>query len=238
MNKLAVVAFGGNALLRSGQKGTYQEQIANVENTCESLYSLIKQGYNLVIGHGNGPQVGNVMLQHEGGFREYNIPSMPMDFCVAETQGSIAHLIEMGFRNMFAKYEIETQEDMMSRLISEGFKVTQATVSRDLKELKLTKIQTARGTYRYAVGQVRGGVGNVKINNAMADSITEIRYSLNNVVIKTYPAMAQAAASAIDNMNWDEIVGTIAGDDTIFVALKTIEDAEVFCGKVKEILSI
>lgn len=122
MNKLAVVAFGGNALLRSGQKGTYQEQIANVENTCESLYSLIKQGYNLVIGHGNGPQVGNVMLQHEGGFREYNIPSMPMDFCVAETQGSIAHLIEMGFRNMFAKYEIE--KDIVTL-------VTQVVVSKD-----------------------------------------------------------------------------------------------------------
>ena len=106
MNKLAVVAFGGNALLRSGQKGTYKEQIENVSNTCESLYSLIKQGYNLVIGHGNGPQVGNVMLQHEGGL-QYNIPAMPMDFCVAETQGSIAHLIEMGFRNMFAKYGIE-----------------------------------------------------------------------------------------------------------------------------------
>ena len=103
MSKLAVVAFGGNALLRSGQKGTYEEQIANVSNTCESLYSLIKQGYNLVIGHGNGPQVGNVMLQHEGGKEKYNIPSMPMDFCVAETQGSIAHLIEMGFRNMFEK---------------------------------------------------------------------------------------------------------------------------------------
>ncbi len=107
MKKLAVVAFGGNALLRSGQIGTYQEQIENVNETCESLYNLIKQGYNIVIGHGNGPQVGNVMLQHEGGYREYKVPSMPMDFCVAETQGSIAHLIEMGLRNLFKKYEIE-----------------------------------------------------------------------------------------------------------------------------------
>ena len=61
MKKLAVVAFGGNALLRSGQKGTYQEQIKNVTETCDSLVSLLKQDYNLVIGHGNGPQVGNVM---------------------------------------------------------------------------------------------------------------------------------------------------------------------------------
>ena len=122
MSKLAVVAFGGNALLRSGQKGTYEEQIANVSNTCESLYSLIKQGYNLVIGHGNGPQVGNVMLQHEGGKEKYNIPSMPMDFCVAETQGSIAHLIEMGFRNMFEKNGINKNIVTL---------VTQVEVSKD-----------------------------------------------------------------------------------------------------------
>lgn len=106
MKKLAVVAFGGNALLRSGQKGTYQEQIANVEQTCESLCNLIKRGYNVVIGHGNGPQVGNVMLQHEAGKKEFNLPAMPMDFCVAETQGSIAYMIEMGLRNVFARNDI------------------------------------------------------------------------------------------------------------------------------------
>ena len=106
MRKLAVVAFGGNALLRSGQKGTYQEQIDNVEQTCESLYNLLKRNYNIVIGHGNGPQVGNVMLQHEEGKRA-GIEAMPMDFCVAETQGSIAYLIEMGLRNVMARHDIQ-----------------------------------------------------------------------------------------------------------------------------------
>ena len=101
-----MVAFGGNALLRSGQKGTYQEQLANVEQTCESLCNLIKRGYNIVIGHGNGPQVGNVMLQHEAGNKDFNIPAMPMDFCVAETQGSIAYMIELALRNVFAKNDI------------------------------------------------------------------------------------------------------------------------------------
>ena len=101
-----MVAFGGNALLRSGQKGTYEEQIANVEQTCESLCNLIKRGYNIVIGHGNGPQVGNVMLQHEAGKKMNGIPAMPMDFCVAETQGSIAYMIEMALRNVFAKNDI------------------------------------------------------------------------------------------------------------------------------------
>ena len=103
MAKLAVVAFGGNALLRSGQKGTYQEQIQNVTKTCASLLGLLKQDYNIVIGHGNGPQVGNVMLQHEAGNKSFELPIMPMDFCVSETQGSIGYLIEQAFRNLFAK---------------------------------------------------------------------------------------------------------------------------------------
>lgn len=103
MKKLAVIAFGGNALLKSGQKGTYQDQIKNVTETCDSLTNLLKQDYNIVIGHGNGPQVGNVLLQHEAGKKKFNIEAMPMDFCVAETQGSIGYLIEQGFRNVFAR---------------------------------------------------------------------------------------------------------------------------------------
>ena len=106
MRKLAVVALGGNALLRSGQKGTYQEQIANVEETCESLYQLLRRNYNIVIGHGNGPQVGNVMLQHEAG-RSAGVEAMPMDYCVAETQGSIAYLIEICLRNVLARHDMQ-----------------------------------------------------------------------------------------------------------------------------------
>lgn len=89
--------------MRSGQKGTYQEQIQNVTNTCASLLGLLKQDYNIVIGHGNGPQVGNVMLQHEAGNKSFELPIMPMDFCVSETQGSIGYLIEQAFRNLFTK---------------------------------------------------------------------------------------------------------------------------------------
>ncbi len=102
-----MVAFGGNALLRSGQKGTYQEQLANVEQTCEQLYPLLKRGYNIVIGHGNGPQVGNVMLQHEAGRKLFNVQAMPMDFCGAETQGSIAYLIEQGMNRVMVRHGIE-----------------------------------------------------------------------------------------------------------------------------------
>ena len=93
--------------MRSGQKGTYQEQIQNVTKTCESLLGLLKQDYNIVIGHGNGPQVGNVMLQHEAGNKSFDLPIMPMDFCVSETQGSIGYLIEQAFRNLFTKENLK-----------------------------------------------------------------------------------------------------------------------------------
>lgn len=106
MTKLAVIAFGGNALLRAGQKGTINEQIENVADTCQSLISLIKNGYNIVLGHGNGPQVGNVMLQHEAGKKVFDIERQPLDFCVSETQGSIGYLIEQGLRNVLSKEKI------------------------------------------------------------------------------------------------------------------------------------
>ena len=102
MTKLAVVALGGNALLRSGQKGTYAEQLQNVQDTCNSLLQLVSMNYNLVIGHGNGPQVGNVLLQQDAGRKVYELQVMPMDFCVAETQGSIGYMIERTLRNELA----------------------------------------------------------------------------------------------------------------------------------------
>lgn len=107
MSKLAMIAFGGNALLRAGEKGTYQEQLRNVENTCAQLRHLIERGYNIVIGHGNGPQVGNVLLQHEAGKQQFGLPAMPMDFCGAETQGSIAYLIETALEKVLRSAGIQ-----------------------------------------------------------------------------------------------------------------------------------
>ena len=137
---------------------------------------------------------------------------------------------------LVSKYEIETQEDMMSRLQSEGFKVTQATVSRDLRELKLTKTLTARGTYRYSVNAGRHHAGNVKLNNAMVDSIVQVDYSLNNVVVKTYPGMAQAVASAVDALNMHSILGCVAGDDTIIIVTRSIEDSCELNEKIRELM--
>ena len=126
---------------------------------------------------------------------------------------------------LVSKYEIETQDDMMTRLLADGFKVTQATVSRDLKELKLTKTLTARGTYRYAVNTARQHTGSVKLNNAMVDSIIQVDYSLNNVVIKTYPGLANAVASGVDALNMHSILGCVAGDDTIIIITRDEESS-------------
>jgi len=107
MKKLSVVAFGGNALLEKDQVGTIDEQEQNVYDTCQHLVGLIKRGYDIVIGHGNGPQVGNVLLQHDAGYKMYGLPKQPIDFCVAETQGSIGFMIEQQMRNVLAEHGIE-----------------------------------------------------------------------------------------------------------------------------------
>ena len=139
---------------------------------------------------------------------------------------------------LISKYEIETQEDMMTRLQSEGFKVTQATVSRDLKELKLTKVPTARGTYRYSINSGRYHTGNVKLNNAMVDSIIGVDYSLNNIVIKTYPGLAQAVASAVDALNMHDILGCVAGDDTIIIVTRGEESSIEISEKITELMKV
>lgn len=137
---------------------------------------------------------------------------------------------------LVSQYEIETQEDMMERLRADGYMVTQATVSRDLKELKLTKALTARGTYRYCVASGRTHVGNVRLNNAMADSILHVDYSMNNVVIKTYPGMAQAVASAVDALNMHSILGCVAGDDTIIIVARDADSSEEISQKIRELM--
>lgn len=106
MTKLAVVALGGNALLMSGQKGTIDEQEANAYATAQSLVRLLKRGYNIVITHGNGPQVGNIMLANDGGNRLHGIPEMPIDICVAYSQGFIGYIIEQQLQNVLEEHDM------------------------------------------------------------------------------------------------------------------------------------
>lgn len=109
MNKLAVIALGGNALLRDNQSGTIDEQEDNAFRTMENLVFLLNEGYNLVITHGNGPQVGNSLLRNAAGEKEYGLPQMPVDVCVAGTQGEIGYMIERMLRNVLAKHNIKRE---------------------------------------------------------------------------------------------------------------------------------
>lgn len=106
MTKIAVVALGGNALLRGSEIGTIQQQEKNTYDTCVNLINLLEKGFEIVITHGNGPQVGNIMLRNEAGYNTYKIPKMPLDICVADSQGGIGYMIERQMRNILSKNKI------------------------------------------------------------------------------------------------------------------------------------
>ena len=107
MNKLAVVALGGNALLRAGQEGTIEEQQENIYNTCKYLLDLITPEHHFIMVHGNGPQVGNILLQNHAGSKLHGIPEMPLDVCGAYSQGFIGYLIEQQLRNILPTKDLE-----------------------------------------------------------------------------------------------------------------------------------
>ncbi|MDD3871519.1 MAG: carbamate kinase [Bacteroidales bacterium] len=109
MKKLAVVALGGNALLRDNQAGTIEEQEQNTTDTLENLIFLIREGYDLVITHGNGPQVGNILMRSDAGEQLYSIPQMPIDICVADSQGGIGYMIERMMRNVLIRNGIQKE---------------------------------------------------------------------------------------------------------------------------------
>ena len=98
--KLAVIALGGNAILRGNQKGTVEEQNQNIRETLENLIYLVREGYNLIITHGNGPQVGNILMSDDAGVKMYGLPPMTLDMCVAYSQGEIGY----SDREKFAEY--------------------------------------------------------------------------------------------------------------------------------------
>jgi carbamate kinase len=106
MKKIAVVALGGNALLRENETGTIEQQEANTTETLENLIFLLNEGFELVITHGNGPQVGNILMRNDAGQKMYDIAPMPLDVCVADSQGGIGYMIERMIRNVLKKHDI------------------------------------------------------------------------------------------------------------------------------------
>lgn len=133
-------------------------------------------------------------------------------------------------------YEIETQEDLASRLCEAGFNVTQATVSRDIRTMHLYKKSTGNGKQRYAIDLDNDHNLDEKFNRVLKDGFVSIDMAQNILVIKTVSGMAMAVAAAVDAMDFDEIVGTIAGDDTIMMAIRTVEDTKAVMEKIKELV--
>lgn len=135
------------------------------------------------------------------------------------------------------KYQIETQEELAELLNAEGYKVTQATVSRDIRDLKLTKVQTESGKQKYAALKATQSELAEKYFRILKDGFVSMGKAQNILVIKTVSGMAMAVAAAIDEMNWHEVVGCIAGDDTIMCAIRTTEETEVVMEKIRRIVS-
>ena len=138
---------------------------------------------------------------------------------------------------IISQENIETQEQLLSRLQERGVSSTQATISRDIKQMHLIKEPVGHGVYKYAVSGNRTKLNFAeKLRTIFRESITSIDSAQNIVVIKTMPGLASAACSALDNMDITYMVGSLAGDDTAFLVMKDTESALDFCEEIKEML--
>lgn len=137
---------------------------------------------------------------------------------------------------LLSEYPIDTQEELTAQLQRKGFSCTQATVSRDIRELKLVKVADERGGYRYAQTPEAEKRQGVKYSSILEETVISARYAGNMVVVKTFDGMAMAACAAIDAMKWEGILGSIAGDDTIFLVMETEEFARAIGERIGRII--
>ena len=133
---------------------------------------------------------------------------------------------------------IETQEQLLAELQAEGFRGTQATISRDIKELRIVKELTSLGTYRYTTSSSDlGSSFSARLNTIFRECVISFDYAQNIIVVRTLPGLASAAGSAIDVMNLNTIVGTLAGDDTVMIVMRDTNAAATLCGEIKSLLN-
>ena len=135
------------------------------------------------------------------------------------------------------KYQIETQEELAERLNQVGFHVTQATVSRDIRDLKLTKVPAENGKQKYAVLESGNTAMGEKYIRILRDGFVSMDMAQNILVIKTVSGMAMAVGAALDAMKWTEMVGCIAGDDTVMCAVRSVDDTILLMEKIKKLLA-
>ena len=139
---------------------------------------------------------------------------------------------------IIANDNIETQEQLLAALQKEGFRGTQATISRDIKELRIVKELTSLGTYRYTTSSNElSGSFSARMNTIFRECVVGYDYAQNIIVIRTLPGLASAAGSAIDSMNMSMVVGTLAGDDTVMVVMRDNNAAVAFGSEIKNLIN-
>ncbi|MGP7816187.1 transcriptional regulator AhrC/ArgR [Niallia sp. 01092] len=139
-------------------------------------------------------------------------------------------------REIITNNEIETQDELVDELKNAGFNVTQATVSRDIKELHLVKVPLIDGRYKYSLPADQRFNPLQKLKRIMVDSFVKIDSAENLLVLKSLPGNAQAIGALIDNLDWDEILGTICGDDTCLIICRTTEDGKTITNRFLDML--
>ena len=139
---------------------------------------------------------------------------------------------------IISNINVETQEQLILELERAGVRSTQATISRDIKELRIVKELTSLGNYRYTVStSEQGSTFSARLNTIFRECVNGIDYAQNIIVVRTLPGLASAAGSAIDAMNLNTIVGTLAGDDTVMVVMRDTNAAALLCGEIKNLLN-
>lgn len=138
--------------------------------------------------------------------------------------------------DIIAEYPIETQDELLARLKDEGYKATQATISRDIKDLRLVKTLGSDGKYRYVSASKNSTDIRSNFSSLFASSVNSIDFAQNIVVIKTLSGMAQAVCAALDSNDYKAVVGTIAGDDTIFIACRSSQLAVSLTEELKKLI--
>lgn len=138
---------------------------------------------------------------------------------------------------IISRNAIETQEELTEELRKHGYTATQSTISRDIKELKIVKISVDNDRYKYAIKTGETTESKAKYRNILMETVTSVDYAQNLLVIHTYPGMANAAAAAIDSIFRHEILGSIAGDDTIIAVLHTMTEADSTCKRILSFLN-
>lgn len=133
-------------------------------------------------------------------------------------------------------YEIGTQDELIARLNADGYHVTQATVSRDIRELKLTKIATGRGHYRYIVPKENRDLHRLHINHALAETIQRVEAAQNIIVVHTLAGMAQAVAIEVDKLALEDVLGCVAGDDTILIVARDGDTAADLATRMQNLI--